>query len=270
MEVTPTTIILVGVISAVLGFLASSLLHTLRDEGAEPVAEDEPVPPGGRKGRYTPIARLWRERSKGTLVVEIDGRSLVDATPLDADQRERLETAGRDFRAFLGMGLPAGAPPAVPSPAAGQPPGAAAAPGRVDEGAATAGATASTWAVSGEELEGSLRRALNQDAPGQPARAGTPPLKPAAPARPASDRVVEEPKAAPAGPKSIVMQIEDVLQDMLAGTTLEQRGIHLSEDPVRGVIVTVGVNQYEGIEAVPDLEVKSAIRAAVAAWEQAQ
>lgn len=55
---------------------------------------------------------------------------------------------------------------------------------------------------------------------------------------------------------------------MLVDTPLEKRGIHLSELPGSGVVVQVGLDQYPGIEAVPDEEVRSVLRAAVAEWER--
>lgn len=70
---------------------------------------------------------------------------------------------------------------------------------------------------------------------------------------------------APAG--SIVTQIDSVLQSRLAGTSLEDRGIFLAQSPEGGVMVYVGLTKYMGIEDVPDPEVKAAIRAAIAEWE---
>ena len=42
----------------------------------------------------------------------------------------------------------------------------------------------------------------------------------------------------------------------------------MMESPSGGVIVFVGVNKYEGVEDVPNEDVKAAIRAAIAEWEQ--
>jgi hypothetical protein len=72
------------------------------------------------------------------------------------------------------------------------------------------------------------------------------------------------------GNKSIVMQIDDVLQDMLAQDPSTSKPVHLSEDPKRGVIVSVGAIEYEGIDMVPDYAVQAQIRAAVAAGEKSQ
>jgi hypothetical protein len=74
----------------------------------------------------------------------------------------------------------------------------------------------------------------------------------------------------PGGAKSIVMQIDDILQEMLAGGSLAGLGIHLFEDPKMGVMVKVGSNNYEGIDSVSDAEIKAALRAAVKRWESSQ
>ena len=68
-------------------------------------------------------------------------------------------------------------------------------------------------------------------------------------------------------PKSITAQIDDVLQDMLDESAHENQAIRLIEDPGKGVVVMVGLDQYEGVEAVPDPEIRSLIRSAVAEWE---
>jgi hypothetical protein len=103
-------------------------------------------------------------------------------------------------------------------------------------------------------------------APAQPAPVATPPV-PAAPAatpRPATIAKEDRP-VAPAN--SIVSQIDTVLQARLAGTPLEDRGIFLTESPEGGVAVYVGLTRYSGIDEVPDPEIKTAIRAAITAWE---
>ena len=69
-------------------------------------------------------------------------------------------------------------------------------------------------------------------------------------------------------PRSIAAQIDEILQEMLVNSPLASRGIRLLELPNKGMVVMVGLNQYEGVEAVPDEEIRQAIRAAVAEWEQ--
>jgi hypothetical protein len=64
-----------------------------------------------------------------------------------------------------------------------------------------------------------------------------------------------------------VAQIDSVLQTRLAGTPLAEKGIRLQESPEGGVLVWVGVEKYGGIDDVPDAQIKTALRAAIAEWE---
>jgi hypothetical protein len=58
-----------------------------------------------------------------------------------------------------------------------------------------------------------------------------------------------------------------VLQKNIADTPLESRGISIMESVSGGVNVYVGIQRFESVDDVPDEEVKSAIRAAIAEWE---
>jgi hypothetical protein len=71
----------------------------------------------------------------------------------------------------------------------------------------------------------------------------------------------------PSASKSIAAQIDEILQENLAGTPLEKRGISLLDHPGQGVLVRVGLEQYDGIDAVPDPEIRELIRSAAAEWE---
>jgi hypothetical protein len=260
MEITPTIIILVGVVCVVLGFLASVLLSTLSEDTEGSVEGVNEAPPGGRKGRYIPVVRLWRERGGGTLVVEMDGKSMVAPEALTEVQRERLEKTARDLRGWLGMGMAS----MDNTPAQDQTPGASARDEVTNAdlarvvGTPEVGQTPSAASSKPQETPSPISpapkpvRGAVQSPPKEKEQAGKPP-------------VADSP-----ADKSIVMQIEDILQDMLAGTPLERRKIHLSEDPRRGVIVQVGTEYYEGIDAVADPEIKGLIQSAVHEWEKSQ
>jgi hypothetical protein len=77
----------------------------------------------------------------------------------------------------------------------------------------------------------------------------------------------EEIKPAPAL-ESIIEQIDKVLQVKLETSVFKDRGIRLTEGPGGIVIIKDGVNVYEGVDTVPDLEVKTLIQQAVADWEK--
>lgn len=67
--------------------------------------------------------------------------------------------------------------------------------------------------------------------------------------------------------KSIVEQIDDILQENLQGTHLEERGIKLQEGPDRGMVIEVGLNKYSDIDSIPDEAVRQIIRVSIAEWE---
>jgi hypothetical protein len=118
MEISP--IILVGGVCIVLGILAGLLINSLTEAGEDPSAATEEAPPGGRKGKYTPVFRVWREKQTGTLIVEMDGKAMTAPDPLNEIQRERLERTVRDLRSWLGMGMASTqySQPDEPAPAA--------------------------------------------------------------------------------------------------------------------------------------------------------
>lgn len=69
---------------------------------------------------------------------------------------------------------------------------------------------------------------------------------------------------------SIPEQIDGYLQDLIEGTPLASRGISVADWPKRGVVFIVGVEVYDDIQRIPDMEVQKAIRAAVKMWEESQ
>lgn len=67
---------------------------------------------------------------------------------------------------------------------------------------------------------------------------------------------------------SIVEQVDGVLQELLESSLFKGRNIRLTEMPNKGVTVWVGNEYYDGINAVPDEDVKQIIRQAVKNWEE--
>lgn len=100
--------------------------------------------------------------------------------------------------------------------------------------------------------------------------AATPQPQPSAPpAEPVSPAVVAAAQGEePAAPRSMVGQINDILQKNIAGTPLADRGLRLQDAPGGGVIVIAGLQRFASIGDVSDPEVQAALRAAIAMWEK--
>lgn len=179
----------------------------------------------------------------GSFVLDLDGKR-VNPSTLSSDQRKRLIYMLNIMRPWLeGRSAPSPAPAPAVKPSTPTPK-----PATLDERLNAIGSPAP------------------QNKPVSPQ-----PLPPPAPptARPPAPRpstiAKEDRPVAPAN--SIVSQIDAILQDRLADSPLEERGIFLAQSPEGGVVVYVGLTRYNGIDDVPDPEIKAAIRAAIAEWE---
>jgi len=75
---------------------------------------------------------------------------------------------------------------------------------------------------------------------------------------------------APAVEKSIVAQVDDILQEKLFNSPLRDKGVRLMESLDGSMRVLIGLDQYEDIDSIPDENIQAAIRAAVHEWEQRQ
>lgn len=177
------------------------------------------------------ILRIKNEN--GAFALDLDGNR-INPSSLLPEQRKRLIEILNIMRPWL-EGKPVSAPAATSKPPAFQPP--------------------STPSI----------QAQPKPAPVQPASPPPPPA--ASQPRTAKPTVipVEDRPAAPAN--SIVTQIDTILQARLEGTPLDGRGIFLTQSSEGGVIVYVGLTRYNGIDEVPDAEIKAAIRDAIAEWE---
>jgi len=84
--------------------------------------------------------------------------------------------------------------------------------------------------------------------------------------KPVAKQEKDKNKTTTVAEKSIALQVDEILQEKLKGTALEKRGIFISETPEGGLLIHVGLEQFESVEAVPYAEIKGLIRTAVAEW----
>jgi hypothetical protein len=181
------------------------------------------------------------KNENGSFVLDLDGQR-VNPISLSSDQRRRLIDMLNIVRPWLEGRVeptPFSKPTAPPSSAP---------PTTVEDRLSSFGAPSP------------------ESKPVPPTSPSTPPQQSAPPpvARPGIIAKEDRP-AAPAN--SIVGQIDSILQARLVGTHLEGRGVFLAQSPEGGVIVYLGLTRYNGIDEVPDPEIKAAIRAAISEWE---
>ena len=69
-------------------------------------------------------------------------------------------------------------------------------------------------------------------------------------------------------PKTIAGQISLIIDQLLEGNPLKDKGIRLIENSHQGVDVWIGMEKFDGIDAIPYPEVQQLIRQAVAQWEK--
>ena len=67
---------------------------------------------------------------------------------------------------------------------------------------------------------------------------------------------------------SVIDEVNDILQKKLTGSPLAGKGIHLMENPNKEIRFWVGLNSYDDVDEIPDLEVRQIIDAAVKEWEK--
>jgi hypothetical protein len=240
------TLIFVAFICASGGFLIGALVIYL--SGSRRPNKTKPTPTkeskevkGGKaeelKSPYREILRLVRDPVNGKILTEMDGKILPPSKDMNEDQRKILMQLARDWVEWLGYRGPQAA-------------------SKPDQQAA------STPTAPTLKPEGSL---LKYTAASRQPLTTTPAVEPI-PAVPKlfPTRTVE-PRPAP---KSIVGQIDDVLQEMLAQNNMQGLAIRLAEEPQQGVIVWVGTTRYIGIDSVTDTNIKAVVHAAVTEWER--
>lgn len=66
--------------------------------------------------------------------------------------------------------------------------------------------------------------------------------------------------------KSIAVQVNEILQKKLKDTPLAERAICLMELPGQEMVVMIGLDKYDSVNAVPDDEIRAVIQSAVNDW----
>ncbi len=236
MGLSTTTTIFLFVICLCGGIIIGAMFSRMKKAPpAAPPAEDkaeaeaEPAAPAPSLARSgeTEVLRAWRDESD-QVWLEMDGQRLESRQAMAGSQLKRLVKLVLDLRPWLDALPPA--PVRTPAP---------------------------------EPVPAPIPAPIPEDffkPPPEPIRkpsifSSRPPKSANADDKPAVNL------------KSIVAQIDDVLQEKLTGTVFAGQDIHLLEGPGGEVMVQIGPTRHPGVEAVPDPEIQALIRKAVAEWD---
>lgn len=83
-----------------------------------------------------------------------------------------------------------------------------------------------------------------------------------------TDVVGVEANKSPSTHKSIVAQVDEILQEKLEDSPLSSRGIVMKDSLDGGLLVQVGLQQYSSINDVPDPEIRQLLKESVEEWER--
>ena len=222
-------ILFIGVIGLAMGGAVGYLAGSLRGAPEEKrLQEIKPVDrPVAPHPEAIEAAHLWVDRRSGKLIVQLGGRVYESAKDLAVGQNDRMQWSMQALAAWLGI-----APPQADSKKAASPSG-------IDPlTAPPPEANTTEDPVGGYKTSNLLARALRSE--------------------------VRHPVPVQ---KSIAAQIDAILQEKLAALPQEKRAIRLMEIPGKGMVVMIGLDQYPGVDEVPDLEVQALIKSCVAEWE---
>lgn len=239
-EITPLYLVLAGVIGLLIGLLIANIFS-----GKESRVQKADQPPKDlQKEGFVDAVNLWYSPAGKKIVTQLDGAFYHTTDALTTDQKTRVVKLLSLWQEWTQQGkltqTPDQAsekPAAEPEPFTYTPP----------------------QAVQPEPQEVS---------PVQPFK--TQPEKPDLISELQNSTEIEAEEAAEPVMKelSITEQISEILEEMLEGTPLKEKGIKLLENPQTGVDVWIGLDRYSGIDAVPDPAVKELIRKAVIRWEE--
>lgn len=244
----PSIVLIMVLVAAAIGIAVGLLVMTLiGNRGNQGKSTDsgeaESAPAGSapvesdlssQNKKRIEVASFWREPPIGALRVDIGDTTFSSAKDLSDDQRRRLRITMVDLDAWL---------------SAAEPPESSITPQVIDSVPATRPEDRKTGPLvmpATQSMFSPISTSLMDSASRAAATASPVP---------------------PGASKSIASQIDEILQEQIAGTALEDRRIRLTEVPSFGVVVKIGLQQYQGIDAVPDPEVRSAITRAVKTWE---
>jgi hypothetical protein len=240
---TPFMLALAGVVGILVGLLVSTLI-----KGEPKVNPDEnPLPNKYIDSGYAEATRLYYSPAAKKTLTQLDGDFYPDFSALTPEQKKRVLRILQSWQEWSGQGNMTPGSPLNPSTGEQTIPAA----GRI----AAAALGEKTLVIPPLPVERNLSASAEYKELSSQNLLGAKPSTAAA--KPVT----------PVKPQTIVEQINDILEQVVANSQENKRGIRLADDGHQGVLVWVGLEKFNGVDAVPYPEVQQLIRTAVKRWE---
>jgi hypothetical protein len=230
----PVVLVFLAIGGACLGFLLGFVVRGFfrrkpKEEKKTEAPKAKPVAKPANRN-LEEVAHLWRDQRDGRLIFQIDNEYYKRSNELTPKEQKILLKVVMDFYQWL-------EPPSVVQSQPEEP-------------------VQASVAVESAPL------------PVMPPEKPEPKKVSFSPVQAITQALKADVSAAIIPSESIVVQIDAILQEKLIAADMQKWAVRLAEFPGRGMVVMVGLEQYEGIDAVPYERVRKMIRDAVAEWER--
>jgi len=268
----PIILVAVGfifiVIGLILGFVIGSMHGRNRQMQSPPEAAPEAASPPSlppTPSHFAPkdsveLLSVWRNERTHKLLALLDSKPLSPSQLTD-EQKDRLHNILAGLHTLTGDLTPPVSPEAQPvQPLVQEAPSKPAQTG--DSTPAFPDPQSSEAALLDEASSGPAKKVYFADTLPEPVT-----LRQALVSNPFKISVPSSKQKPPSAPKSIVEQIDEILQTKLANSPYGNQEIKLEEIP-DGMAVLVGSLRFEGIDAVPDPTIRALIKESAREWNE--
>jgi len=249
--IDPNLLILIVVASLCFGFIFGYIMRSFIRKNDKPEAqvelekalEVETAKKKARNRHFQEVAQIWGDNRDRRLVFQVDNKYYKHGMDLSTKDKELLLKVVMDFSRWLepnDSALPQEEKPSHPKPFQNNRPG--------------------------EQVQQAQQppkpSAVLDQGNGASSSLGLSPVNILAQA------LKSNMKKAALTNQSMVTQVDAILQKKLDLAGMKKWAIRLTEFPRRGMVVLVGLEQYNGIDEVPYERVRTIIRESVSEWEQ--
>lgn len=256
---------IVGIIGIVLGYAVGSANRGNKDTTTPELKHEHPIPRGVPHDSVE-VLSVWRVERTGKLLALLEGKPL-SPSHLEPAHKEKIHHLLGGLHAIIGEPIPTPAPVIAPAPTSVEPRPVASPTMHHPPEAELAQdilPPAETQPEPHPEehpVEGQASKVYFADTLPEPVT-----LRTALASNPFKINVPKTTKPATI-PKSIVEQIDEILQAKIAGSPYADKGVKL-EEKSDGMLVYIGDFRYEGIDAVPDATVRALIKESAREWNE--